>query len=126
MREGAGKDQRPRSLRSCCREEDGGRATLARPEKHRSLEADGVHDGFDLGRPIIQRANFRNRVRQPHPGLVEQKDATERGEPLEEGHKFGHGPVQLDVAGERSGEDEIDRPVPEHLIRQAETATLGV
>ena len=56
----------------------------------------------------------------PDSGLVEQQDATERGEPLEEGHKFGHGPVQLDVAGERPGEDELDRSVPEHLIRQTQ------
>src|SRR5271157_666926 len=48
VREGAGKNQRPRSLRSGCREEDFGRAALATPEKHRSFEADGVHDGFDL------------------------------------------------------------------------------
>ena len=122
VRGGAVKNQRPRSLRSCCREEDGGRAAIARPEKHRSFEAGGVHDSLDLGRPIVQRANMRDRVRQPGAGLVEQKDATERGEPLEEGHKFGHGPVQLDVAGERPGKDELDRPVPKHLIRQAQIA----
>ena len=63
---------------------------------------------------------MRDRVRQPGAGLVEQKDATERGEPLEEGHKFGHGPVQLDVAGERPGKDELDRSVAEHLIGEAE------
>ena len=99
-----------------------GRAALANPEKHGPSEADGVHDGLDLGRSIIQRANLRDRVRQPDPGLVEQQDATERGEPLEEGHEFGHGPEQLDVADERPGEDELDRPVAEHLIRQAEIA----
>jgi class 3 adenylate cyclase len=30
------------------------------------------------------------------------------------------------LAGERPGDDELDRPVPEHLIRQAETATRCV
>ena len=115
-------DQRPRSLRSCCREDDGGRAALAHTEDGGLSEADGVHDGLDLGRSIIQRANFRDRVRQPDPGLVEQKDATERGELLEEGLEFGQGPEQLDVAGERPDEDELDRPVAEHLIRQAEIA----
>ena len=34
----------------------------------------------------------------------------------------GSGPGQLDVADERPDEDELDRPVAEHLIRQAEIA----
>ena len=58
----------------------------------------------------------------PTPALSNSEDATERGELLEEGLEFGHGPEQLDVADERPGEDELDRPVAEHLIRQAEIA----
>ena len=122
----AGEDQRPRSLRSCCREDHGGRAALAHTEDDGLSEADGVHDGLDLGRSIIQRANFRHRVRQPDPGLVEHEDATERGELLHERLEFGQGPGQLDVADERPGEDELDRPVAEHLIRQAEIAARCV
>ena len=45
---------------------------------------------------------------------------------LEEGLEFGQGPEQLDVADERSDEDELDRPVAEHLIRQAKVATRCV
>jgi hypothetical protein len=85
-------------------------------------EPDGVHDGLDFGRPIIQRANLRNRVRQTDPGLVEQEDATKRGELLHEGLEFGHRPKQLDMADERPGVHEVDRPVAEHLIRQAQIA----
>ena len=125
-RERAGEDQRPRSLRSFCREDHGGRAALAQTEDDGLSEADGVHDGLDLGRSIIQRANLRDRVRQPDPGLVEQEDATERGELLQEGLEFGHGPGQLDVADERPREDELDGPVAEHLIREAEIAAGSV
>ena len=98
------------------------RAALAHTEDGGLFEADGVHDGLDLGRSIIQRANLRDRVRQPDPGLVEQEDATERGELVEEGLELGHGPEQLDVADERPDEDELDGPVAEHLIRQAQIA----
>ena len=85
-------------------------------------EAGGVHDGLDLGRSIIQRANFWHRVRQPDPGLIEQGNATERGELLNERFEFGEGPGQLDVADERPDDDELERPVAEHLIRQAQIA----
>ena len=99
-----------------------GKSAVIQTEKDGPSEADGVHDGLDLGHSIFYRANVRDRVRQPDPGLVEQYDATERGELVEEGLEFGHGPEQLDVADERPGEDELDRPVAEHLIRQAEIA----
>ena len=40
--------------------------------------------------------------------------------------EFGHGPGQLDVADVRPDEDELDGPVAEHLIRQAEIAARCV
>ena len=125
-RERAVEDQRPRSLRSCCRKHDGLWAALAHTEDGRLSEADGVHDGLDLGGSLIEQSNFRDRIRQPDPGLVKQKDPTERGELLEEGLEFGHGPEQLDVADHRPDEDELERPVAEHLIRQAEIAARCV
>ena len=126
IRDSAVKDQRPRSLRSCCRENNGRKSAVTYSEDDGLDEADGIHDSLDLGRSIIQRANFRHRVRQPDPGLVEQDDATERGELLKERLEFGHGPEQLDVADHRPDEDQLDRPVAEHLIRDAEIAAGSV
>ena len=105
------RNQRPRSLRSCCREDNGGRAALTQTEEDGLSKADGVHDGLDFGRSIIQRANVRHRVRQPDPGLVEHEDATEGGELVKERLEFGHGKEQLDMADERRREDELDRSV---------------
>jgi hypothetical protein len=122
----AGEDQRPGSLRSGCREDHGGRPGVAQSEEDGVFRAGGVHDGLDLGHSIIERANVRDRVRQPNPGRIKQEHATERGELIEEGLEFGHGPGQLDVTGEPADEDQVDRPVAEHLIRQAEIAALGV
>ena len=62
----------------------------------------------------------------PTPALSNRSDATERGKLLHEGLEFGQGPEQLDVADERPREDELDRPVAEHLIRQAEIAARCV
>ena len=80
----------------------------------------GVHDGLDLGRSLFEQTNFRDGVRQTDPSLVEQEDPTERGELLEEGPELGQAPEQLDVGGQRPDEDELDGPVAEHLIRQAQ------
>ncbi len=126
VRERAVENQRPRSLRAGCSEDDGGRAALTHTEDDGPSEADGVHDGLDLGGPIIQGANLRDRVRQSDPGLVEQDHATEGGELLEERLEFWLSPQQLDVADVRPRDDEFDRPVAEHLMGQAEIATLGV
>jgi hypothetical protein len=68
----------------------------------------------------------RDRVRQPDPGLIKQEHATERGELIAEGLEFGQGPAQLDVANERRDADQLDRPVAEHLIRQAQIAARCV
>jgi len=97
-------------------------AALAQTEEGGMTKAGGVHDGLDLGPSIIQRANLRNRIRQPDAGLIEQDDATECRQLIEEGLEFGQGPEQLDVAGERPNDDQLDGPVAEHLIRQAEIA----
>src|SRR4051812_10181720 len=125
-RERAVEDQRPRSLRSFCREDHGGRTALAHTEDGRFCKADGVDDRLDLGRSLFEQTNFRDGVRQPDPRLVEHEDPTERGELLEEGLELGQGPKQLDVGGHRPDEDELDRPVAEHLIRQAQIAARCV
>ena len=58
----------------------------------------------------------------PTPALSNRSNATERGELLNERFELGEGPGQLDVADERPDDDQLDRPVAEHLIRQAQIA----
>jgi len=67
--------------------------------------------------------SVNNTVRR---ALIEEQDATELGERLEEGLEFWHRPGQLDVADERPGVHELYRPVAEHLICQAEIAAGSV
>ena len=91
-------------------------------EKHRSFEADGIHDGLDLGRSIIQRPNFRDRVRQPDPCLVEHKDATKVNSRSKKATNSGT--VQYNstwLANDPANTSSIG-PSPKHLIRQAQIA----
>jgi hypothetical protein len=126
IRNRPGKDQCPRSRRPCCREHHGDRSTVTQTGDDGLSEADRIHHSLDLGRSILQRANFWHRVRQPDPGLVEQGNATERSELLNERLELGEGPGQLDVADERPDDDQLDWPVAEDLIRQAQIAARGV
>ena len=98
-----------------------GGPAVARTPNDGLSEAGGVHDGLDLGRSIIQRANLRDRVRQPDPGLVVDHDATERGEPVVEGIVLRGWACreQLDVA------DHKDRRRPARLARRRTPDTPG-
>jgi hypothetical protein len=58
IRRRTGEDQRPRSFRSRCGEQDGSRATLAHTEKGGLSEGGGIHDGLGLGRSFVERAKF--------------------------------------------------------------------
>ncbi len=122
----AGKNQRPRSLRSCCREDDGGRAALARPEKHRlskpaasmtasisaarSSSVRTCGTGSDSPTPALSNRRMRQNV------ASRSKKATNSGTVQYSSMWLANDPA----------EDELDRPVPEHLIRQAQIATRCV
>jgi hypothetical protein len=54
--------------------------------------------------------------------IIRYDRKTIREQGVHEGLEFGQGPEQLDVADEWPGEHELDRPVAEHLIRQAQIA----
>ena len=122
VRTGADENQRLRSLRSCCGKGHCGGTAFADPHEGGFLEADSIHDGLDLRSSIVERANFRDRIRQSDPCLVEHDDPTERGEPIHERLVLGQRPEQLDMADEGPGVNQLDLPVAEHLIREAEVA----
>jgi hypothetical protein len=105
---------------------DGLWATLAHTKQDGLCEADSVHNGLDLDRSLFKQTNFRDGIRQPVSGHIEHDDATKRGELIEESLELGQGPEQLGVADHRPDEDKLDRPVAEHLKRQAQIAALCV
>jgi hypothetical protein len=115
----AGEDQRPGSLRSCRRENNGRKSAVIYTENNGASEADGVHDSLDLSRFIIYRANMRDRVRQPDPAL---SNTTTRQNVASSSKKaLISGIVQPTSMWLTNGpEDQIDRPIAEHPIRQTQ------
>ena len=85
-----------------------------------------VHHRLDLGHPVVEGPNPWHRIRQSDARLVIEDNATERGQLVEERLELGHGPEQLDVADHRPHEDELHRPVAEHLMGDAEIAASRI
>ena len=64
---------RVRSGRAAAKNIEAGPPSLASPEKHRSLEADAVHDSLDLGRPISSVRTFGTGSDSPTPALSNRR-----------------------------------------------------
>jgi hypothetical protein len=65
-------------------------------------------------------------VAEARSALVEQDQAAEPGEPP---HQVGVArlvPVDVQIGNEARHEDEIDRPVADHLVGDTDVAALGV
>ena len=65
-------------------------------------------------------------VGQPGAALVEEDQARERGEPLEEARAARLLPVQLEVGDEPGHEDQVDRAVADDLVGDVDVAALRV
>ena len=108
------------------REQDAHRPALGDPEERRPLGARSVHDRSHVVRPLLERLHPRDRVGQPGAALVEEDQARERAEPVEEANDRGHLPLELEVGGEAKHEHQVDRPVADHLIGDRAVTGLGV
>ena len=126
VREGAGKNQRPRSLRSCCREEDGGRAALARPEKHRASKPTASMTASISADRSSSVRTFGTGSDRPDPALSNSRTRQKLESRSKKATNSGTVQYSSMWLGERSGDDELDRSVPEHLIRQAQIAARCV
>ena len=119
-------DQRGHALRVGGREQDAHRPALGDPEQRRALGSGGVHDRPHVVDPLLESRRLRDRVGQPGAALVEDDQARERGEPLEEVGERGHVPEELEVGGEAEHQDEVDRPVADDLVGDRGVAGPGV
>ena len=108
------------------REQDAHRPALGDPEQGRPLGPGGVHDRPDVVDPLLEGRHLGDRVGQPGAALVEEDQARERAEPLEEASERRRLPLELEVGGEAEDEDQVDRPVADDLVGDRGVAGLGV
>ena len=108
------------------REQDAHRPALGDPEKGRPLGPRGVHDRPDVVDPQLERRHLGDGVRQPGAALVEDDQARERAEPLEEASERRRLPLEFEMGGEAEDEDHVDRPVADDLVGDRGVAGLGV
>jgi hypothetical protein len=99
------------------------RAALGDAEHDGSLRPDGVHHrahvvhpGLEVGEPVLRHA-----VREADPALVEQDQAGERREAVQEPGEPRLVPHHLDVRDPAHHEDHVDGPRAHHLVGDVDT-----
>lgn len=110
------------------REERAHRATLRDAEQGCAPGARRLHHRPNVVHPLFEnRQSIRgNPVGKAHTALVKQDQARERGEATEEAALIRVLPGQLNVSDPARDEDQIDRPLTEHLVGDMNVAAFGV
>ncbi len=126
--EGTVQDQCRALLRIRGSEERAHRAALRDAEQGCAPGARRLHHRPNVVHPLFQNRQLirGNPVGKAHPALVKQDQARERGEASEEAGLKGVLPGQLNVRDPARDEDQIDRPLTEHLVCDMNVAAFGV
>lgn len=85
-----------------------------------------VHDRTQVVHACLERRDARHAIRQSGPALVEDDEAAERHDRAIEVGQRGLFPAVLHVRYEAWGEDEVERPVPDDLVRDADLSAPRV
>jgi hypothetical protein len=102
------------------------RAAVGDAEHGGALAAGGVHDGAHVVHALLERRDAPEPVGEPGAALVEQDEPAEAREPGQEMRQRRIVPGEVDVRDEPRHEDEIERPLAQHLIGDANLAAPGV
>jgi hypothetical protein len=111
-----------RPLRVGRGEERAHRAPLGLPEQDGTLGGGCVEDRPDVVEQLLERSEREDPVREPCAPPVEDDDAGERPEPVDEVGVPGPPLVLLEVREVAGREQEIDRSVARHLVGDVELA----
>jgi hypothetical protein len=119
-------DQAERAFRVGGREERAHRGRFDRAEQHRALRSGGVENGAHVVHPSFQRCRLARSVGQTGAAAVEEDEAREGRDPVVKRPLKRCLALDLDVACEAVGKDDVGRPFPIGRIRDREVAALRV
>ena len=120
--------QSVRAIRVCRRENHGHAAALRVAEQRRRLGSRSVHDGANVvhtrldGRKVMER----HLIRQPGPALVEQDQPRERRDVSQHPSERRVLPRHLEVGDPAGHVHDVDRPLTQHLIGNADIAGVRI
>ena len=128
LRKATERDERGRPFGIGRGKEDAHVAALGMPEECRPLRADRLEHGAHIIHALLQGRQLvvRDAVGETRAALVEQDQAGERREALEEVRHRRLLPHQLDVRHPARHIDEVARPLARHLVRDVEFAAPRV
>jgi len=128
LRERPVRDEGARALRIRRREDDGHTSAFGMAEQRGALAADRVHHGAHVVHAHFDGRQVRDidAIRQPRAALVEEDEPAERRKVAERSGLPGLFPHQLDVRHEARHVDEIERPIADDLVRDAQVAALRI
>ena len=98
------------------------------PEQRSALGADRLEDRADVVHPLLEgrQLGVGDAVGEPRAALVEEDEAREGGEALEEVHHRRLLPHHLDVRDPARHIDEVARTVARDLVRDVEVPAARV
>jgi hypothetical protein len=100
----------------CGGEQHAHRPALGDPEQRRPFGSRGVHHRPDIVDPLLEGRHLADGIGEPGAALVEDDQARERADPIEEASKRKRLPLEFEVRGEAKDEDDVELPVADDLI----------
>ena len=102
------------------------RAALGAAEERSAFRSDRVQHDADVVHELLERAERQNAIGQSGAAAVEDDEPGEGRHPLEERRVGGPPLVLLEVGEVAGGEEEVDRAIAVHLVRDPQVAAPGV
>ena len=103
-------------------EEHRERSALRLAHDRGTLAPDRVHDGADVVHALLERRRARDAVGHPEPALVEPDQTCELREALAPAAVLRKLPRDLQVRERTLDVHEVDRAVPDHVVRDVDAA----
>src|SRR5215831_4896969 len=112
------------ALRMGCGEKDAHRTSLREAQQSRAFRSNRIQHCADVVHPLLKRWNSANPVREASTSLVKADQPAKGGQALKKAYWPRILQLELQMGNETRHQNEIERPVPHHLVGDVDVATL--